>query len=605
MTAQGWRTPGLRLRRRQCVMGLAGMVSHPAVWSAATAATSVPTSPLHTLAERYFDALLNDDPFLASSCGLDSPELARRIPMDIEPQQRQALADLQQRLLAELAALQPTPAEHMLWALLHFELSDALAGHAFPDHLLPLNHMGDSPLFALANVTHNGLSRLDSVQGHHNHLERLRQLPRWCAQARRNLQEGLQTGVVQPRVIVVRMLPMLRQLQQPGGNNPFLAPLGRLASFDPADRAKLTQAYHQVLHQQLLPALAELVGWVSQHYLPQARPSAGLWALPQGQAWYAQCLRSATTTTLDADTIHALGRSEIARLEQAIATLAAQLGYRGPVADFWAWYDRRPELRPFRTEAEVLAAYRALQQRIEAKMPSLFHQLPKARLEIQPEPALTRDTASDSYHEPAADGSRPGVFHVVIRNPAAYDTTGMATLLLHEGQPGHHHQIALAQELPLTRLQRFTANNAFAEGWALYAETLGHALGVYDTPDAQLGHLRDAMLRAVRLVVDTGLHARGWSREQAIALLQRHTGSSAHDARAQIERYMVWPGQATSYTIGRLRIEAARDRAQAVLGSGFLLADFHQQVLGDGALPLSVLDEKIKRWLTAAGKPKA
>src|SRR5205814_492356 len=222
--------------------------------------------------------------------------------------------------------------------------------------------------------------------------------------------------------------------------------------------------------------------------------------LAGGVGWYAQRVRSSTTTSLTPKEIHALGLAEVARLRGEMLKLQSHYGRSGSLQDFLIWHDKRPEARPFKSEREVLDAYAALNRRIAPQLPALFGRAPKAQLEIRPEPELTRDTASDHYEPPSPDGSRPGVYYAVITDPAAYATPRMTTLFLHEGQPGHHYQMALAQELPLTRLQRFWFYDAFGEGWALYAETLGHQLGLYEDPNAYLGHLSLAMLRAVRLV---------------------------------------------------------------------------------------------------------
>jgi uncharacterized protein (DUF885 family) len=321
--------------------------------------------------------------------------------------------------------------------------------------------------------------------------------------------------------------------------------------------------------------------------------------LPGGAAWYAQRVRSSTTTTLTPREIHALGLREVQRLRAEMAKVQVRYGFDGSLEAFLVWHAKRPEAAPFKTEQDVLDAYAGLNRRIEPQLPRLFGRLPKAALVIRPEPELTRDTASDHYNAPAPDGSRPGIFYAVITDPRAYTTPRMTTLFLHEGQPGHHVQTALAQELPLTRLQRFSWYDAYGEGWALYAETLGHQLGLYDDPNAYLGHLGLAMLRAVRLVVDTGIHDQGWSRERAIRYLMDNTGFPERDSRAQIERYMVAPGQALSYAIGRMKIESLRDKARSALGERFSLAAFHDQVLGSGSMPLAVLETKIDRWVAA------
>ena len=256
-----------------------------------------------------------------------------------------------------------------------------------------------------------------------------------------------------------------------------------------------------------------------------------------------------------------------------------------------------PRFLPYRSEAEILDAYRGINERVKAQLPRLFGRVPEAPLDIRPEPELTRATASDHYSLPAEDGSRPGLFWAVINDPAAYDATAMTALFLHEGQPGHHFQMALQQELKLPEFRKRMWINAFGEGWALYAETLGTEMGLYDDPAAWVGELRLEIARAARLVVDTGLHAKGWSRDQAIAYWVENVGSSQAQAVNQIERYMAWPGQALGYKLGSLKIQALRERARQALGDRFSVAAFHDAVLAEGVLPLSALESRIDRWI--------
>jgi uncharacterized protein (DUF885 family) len=257
------------------------------------------------------------------------------------------------------------------------------------------------------------------------------------------------------------------------------------------------------------------------------------------------------------------------------------------------------KFRPFTSDKEVIAVYRKLDAQLRTKLPALFTLVPKAPLDLRLEPELSRATASDHYTAPAADGSRPGVFWSVVNDPKQYGSTGMVTLFLHEGQPGHHFHIALLQELKLPNFRKFGGNNAFTEGWALYAETLGKEMGLFDKPEDYFGHLSDEMLRAVRLVVDTGMHAKGWTREQSIQYMRDTLGYPEALARSETERYMVWPGQALGYKIGSLKIAELRARATAALGPKFNLPAFHQVVLGDGTLPLSLLEAKVDRWIAA------
>lgn len=330
--------------------------------------------------------------------------------------------------------------------------------------------------------------------------------------------------------------------------------------------------------------------------MPACRDSTGWGALPNGAAWYLANVAAQTTTSLQPEQIHATGLSEVARIQAQFALLGPKLGYSGPAAGLPGWVAAQPKFHPFKTDQEVLEVYRKLNKTIKSKLPAMFTLVPKAPLDLRLEPELSRDTASDHYSAPAADGSRPGVFWSVVTDPTLYGSAGMTTLFLHEGQPGHHFHIALNQELNLPNFRKFGGNNAFTEGWALYAETLGTEMGLYDDPAQYVGHLTDELLRAVRLVVDTGMHAQGWSRERSIAYMRDTLGYDVV-AKTETERYMVWPAQALGYKIGALKIAELRARATKALGPKFSLAKFHEVILSDGTMPLSLLEAKVDHWI--------
>jgi uncharacterized protein (DUF885 family) len=313
--------------------------------------------------------------------------------------------------------------------------------------------------------------------------------------------------------------------------------------------------------------------------------------------WYLARVASQTTTTMTPEQIHATGLKEVARIQREFEIVGPKMGYTGPANGLPNWVAQQSKFYPFTSEQQVIAVYRKLDAQLHTKLPALFTLIPKAPLDLRLEPELSRATASDHYTAPAADGSRPGVFWSVVNDPKQYGSTGMVTLFLHEGQPGHHFHMALLQELNLPNFRKFGGNNAFTEGWALYAETLGKEMGLYDKPEDYFGHLNDEMLRAVRLVVDTGIHAKGWTREQSIQYMRETLGYPEALARSETERYMVWPGQALGYKIGSLKIAELRARASAALGPKFSLPAFHQVVLGDGTLPLSLLEAKVDRWV--------
>jgi len=348
----------------------------------------------------------------------------------------------------------------------------------------------------------------------------------------------------------------------------------------------------------VVPSLRRLRDFLAGTYLPQARQSAGLGAVPGGREWYRELVRWSTTTALTPEEIHSIGLREVARVSAELAQIQEQVfGETGPLGLFLQSLNTRTSLMPFRTEDEVLQAYRALNDKVRALLPTLFERIPAAQLEVRLVAPERRDTATDYYNPPAADGSRPGVFYLVVPEAGKYTVTTMTAMLLHEGWPGHHYQAALHRELPLPRFRRYSWYEAFGEGWALYAEGLGQDLGLYGDPVQRLGRLLMEQQRAVRLVVDTGLHAMGWSREQAIRYVMDMEGRPDAAARRMVERYMAWPGQALAYKVGELRILALREQARQAQGARFDVRRFHWELLRHGTLPLSILERKIADWL--------
>ncbi len=340
-----------------------------------------------------------------------------------------------------------------------------------------------------------------------------------------------------------------------------------------------------------------LVRFLKTEYLPRGRDTAGIGALPNGKAWYAHSVRFHTSTELTPEAIHDLGVSEVARIRSEIAKIQAAYHVEGSITAFLQSHSKLAEVNPFKTDQDVLDAYEALNRKVQAELPKLFSSFPKAPLKILPEPEVSKATASAHYEPPDAGGTRPGVFYAVIMDPKDYQTTEMTALFLHEGQPGHHFHVATQQEMALPRFRKYDWITAYGEGWALYAETLGEEMGLYENPDSRLGLLTMELHRAVRLVTDTGLHAKGWSREKTMQYMMDMQGLPELDARRATERYMAAPGQALAYKIGALKIRELRDRAQKALGTKFSYPAFHEQVLGDGSLPLVLLEQKIDRWI--------
>ena len=556
---------------------------------------------LATLAEHYHEAQLRFDPVYSGTLNGDN-RYDDRLPVTIAPDQRRARFAMYRDVKRQLAAIDRAAlpeADALTWDVLGRELDGRLAFERFDDHLLPLQQMDTIPLL-LANFAGGQAEQpLKTVAQHEAFLKRLAALPAWDAQAVANMREGARRGIVQPRPVVVAVLAQLGPMCSGRvEDNPFLAPVrGGTAALSDADRARLDAAYRATVLGQVAPAMCRLRDFVEREYLPAARSSVGWSALPDGAAWYRQWVRDQTTTELGPDEIHAMGLAEVARIQGELARVAPRLGYTGDPKQLLSWVRGNPAFLPFRDADLIVGAYRDIDGEVRAQLPTLFHRLPRASLDIRLEPELTRSTASDHYSPPAQDGSRPGVFWAVVNDPAIYDSSIMAALFLHEGEPGHHLQMALQQELPLPAFRKSAWINAYGEGWALYAESLGRELGLYDDPGAYVGYLRQDVFRAARLVVDTGLHAKAWSREQAIAYLKETTGLNDAQCASQVDRYLAWPAQALGYKLGALRILALRERARHALGERFELAAFHDLVLGEGPLPLALLEERVDRWI--------
>jgi uncharacterized protein (DUF885 family) len=323
-------------------------------------------------------------------------------------------------------------------------------------------------------------------------------------------------------------------------------------------------------------------------------------SMADGDKLYAYLIESNTTTKMSADEIHQLGLSEVARITKGMEAVKKQVGFKGTLPQFFAYLRTDPKFK-FKTKAALLQAFADIQKRLMPEIPKLFRLVPKSPLDVRVVPAfLEKNQAGAYYQQGTPDGTRPGVFYVNTYDLPSRTSPTNETLFLHEAIPGHHFQISLAQEdTSLPPFMRFGGNTAYVEGWALYAESLGEELGFFKDPYQMQGHLDDEMLRAMRLVVDTGLHAKGWTREQAIKYMMDNSSMGKTDATAEVERYIAIPGQALAYKIGQLTIRRLRTQAETALGTKFDIRAFHEQVLGTGALPMAVLEQKINDWITA------
>jgi len=579
---------------------VAACVSKPAAKS--------PDAALNALVEEYFEKQLELSPMNATAIG-DS-RYDDRLDETTSPGFREKTLAVERAFLdrAHLVdAARLSPRARITYDIFTGERELALQGAKFPEELMPLNQMSGLPMDLAVFGSGTGPQPFARARDYDRFLKRLRQFPRWVDGAIAMMREGMSRGVTTPRPAMLKVVPQLREIVTPNvEDNLYWAPIKALpAKISAADRKRITDEYAAALRAEVLPAYTRLADFIERDYLPAARTTVGYADLPDGRNWYAWRIHGATTMTLPAEDIHQLGLREVARIRGEMLAVKEQVGFTGDLDAFFKYLEEDPRFY-FTNEDELLGAYRDVKQRIDALLPKLFSDFPKADYEIRPVEAFrAASAAGGSYQAPSADGKRPGIFYINTHNLKAQPKFGLETLSLHEAAPGHHFQIAIQQELTdLPRFRRFNGYVAYSEGWALYAESLGKELGVFTDPYQWYGRLSDEMLRAMRLVVDTGLHSKGWTREQAIRYMLDNSSMAESDVVAEVERYIVWPGQALGYKLGQIRITELRAKAQAELGAAFDVREFHSQVLRDGALPMDVLTAKIDRWIESKRTPR-
>ncbi|WP_351074843.1 DUF885 domain-containing protein [Shewanella sp. CAL98-MNA-CIBAN-0140] len=483
-----------------------------------------------------------------------------------------------------------------------YDRNMALIGETYPEYFLPINQFSSTVFTMVQLGSGESAQPFKTVKDYQNWLLRLRGFINWTKLAQQRMDEGIASKVVLPRVLVERIIPQLdAQLVADAESSFFYSPITLLPDdFTNAQKSALTIEYTQLINTELLPALTQLRDYVKNVYLPNSRASDGWWGLPNGKDWYQHLANSHTTTTLSVDEIHQIGLSEVARILTEMDTVREQVGFKGDLSAFFASLSSESKYF-FSDKQDLIDGYMTIKDHINQVLPEYFNVMPKADYIVKPvESFREKSAAGASYESPAVDGSRPGTFYINTYNLKAQPKWGMTTLSLHEAAPGHHFQISIKQELTdVPQFQRFQGYTAFEEGWALYAEYLGVEMGVFSDPYQYFGKLSDEMLRAMRLVVDTGLHAKGWSREQAIQYMKDNSPMAESDIIAEVERYMAIPGQALSYKVGQLTILRLRADAEKALGDKFDLKGFHDQLLTSGSLPMAVMENKIADWIKA------
>ena len=599
-------------------LALAALLATSAFSSIATAAQTAPAAPAAQAVQSEHDKLFNL--FKAS----DEANLKRN-PLNALFRGDMRYADrLGDYITDEYFAGERAAAEHDLAALhqidrskldatdqlaydtFEYQTKDALRGLQ-PDMLAltvvrPLNHFFGFHTFYPTFASGQGAAPFKTLEDYENNLKRHKEFVVLVDRSIERFKQGQASGVVETKMTVRNMIEQLdNQLKQPVEESSYYGPVKKFPDTVPAaDRERLTAAYRAAVADELYPALTRLRDYLKNDYLASARDGAGIMYMKGGDKLYRYQIQSTTTLPLTPEEIHETGLKEVARITAEMEKVKDEVGFKGTLHQFFENLRADPKLKA-KSREDLTQRYYAVGKAVDAKLPAYFSTLPKAKLEIRPyEPFREKFEAGGSYQSGTPDGSRPGIFYFNAYDLPSRTTPGVTTLYLHEGAPGHHFQISLAQEnAALPSFMRFGGTTAFAEGWGLYAETLGYDMGFYADPYQRMGTLDDEMLRAMRLVVDTGIHSKGWTREQAIDYMLTHSSMGKTDATAEVERYIVIPSQATAYKIGALTIQRLRDKAKAELGDKFDIREFHAQVLMTGALPLAILQQKIDRWIAS------
>lgn len=556
---------------------------------------------LHQVFEDYYETYLQRHPLEATGQG--DYRFNDQLPIDISEEFRVEEKDFLNRFLAEAAKFeqQELSSEDKIYLdAFKFSLNNGLKSLSFEDHLIPFHQFWGLPLTMGQLGSGSGSQPFKTVKDYEDWLNRIASFSKWADQAISNFKMGIEKGTVLPEKLVQKMIPQMQDLQSTDVQKSlFWGPINTFPNdFSDEDKTRLGKLYAQAIETQINPSYRKLEEFLVKEYLPKARTSSGIGEIPKGKEWYSHLVSQWTTTSMTPEEIFEIGEKEVARIKEEMESVQKSVGFEGSLNDFFAYMKSDKKFYPFQSAEEVLAAFEDIHQKVIPNVEKLFLNKPKTAFEIRRTEAFREASASAEYNQGTADGSRPGIFYVPIPDATKFNlTSGMESLFLHEAIPGHHYQVSLQQEnINLPKFLRFGWFGAYGEGWALYCESLGKELGLYTDPYQYMGALGDEMHRAIRLVVDVGIHHKGWSREKAINYMLENEPASEEYATMEIERYMAIPGQALSYKIGSLKIQELRNNYSNSLGENFSLASFHDELLKDGCLPLAVLERKMEAW---------
>lgn len=585
------------------ILGLGLAVSVISCKKSDSPLTKVTPTNIDSIASNYYEQYLKLYPLDATSQG--DLRYNDQLPINIDKDfisGEVAFYNSVQKQLDQVDYKSLSDDDKVVFDVLDFTLKDKTEAYAYHPEYIPFTQFGGLPLNFPLYGSGEGSQPFKTEKDYEDWLKRMDKFPLWMDAAIENFKEGINNKMVLPKKLIVKMIPQMKAEEIINPNfekNIFYGPIQHFPKdFTPAQKDKFTKLYQEAISKKIIPAYTKMGKFLETEYLPKGRDTDGYNSLPKGNDIYAYYVKSWTTTNKSPEEINKIGLQQVAMLRAEMEKVKQQVGFTGTLEEFITFVKTDPKAMPYKTSKDVLDGFNAILAKITPKLKTMFSVTPKTKFEIRQTEKFREASASAEYIQGTPDGKRPGIFYVPLPDPSKFNvTSGMESLFLHEAIPGHHYQVSLQQEnTKLPKFMRFGWFGAYGEGWAHYCETLGPEFGLYTDPYQKMGYLSDQMLRAVRLVVDTGIHTGKMSREDAIKYFLSNISYDEAGATAEVERYMAMPGQALGYKIGSLRIRELRDQYQKELGEKFSLAKFHDEVLSQGCLPLNVLNRKMELW---------
>ncbi len=553
------------------------------------------------LTKNYFDDKNALDPLGATQNGQNQYNDQLQFEMTNSFRKQQAdFYSKYEKALVTINESKLTEEEKNSYQIIKWEVEVGKEFQKQPTNLIPIHQFWGTHLTMGQYAGGTSAQPFKTEKDYNNFLKRIDKYAVWIDSAMVYMKKGMAQKMVLPKALTLKVIPQFAEFETPKiEDNLFYSAIKIMPkTFSDATKKELTAKYTAEINEKLIPQYKKMATFLKTEYLPASRSTSGMGSLPSGKEMYATCVKAWTTTNMTPEEIHNLGLKEVANLNTEIEKVKNQVGFKGTLKEFLNDVRNKKELKPFTKPEQVIANFERIYAVIKPNVDKLFSLQPKTKFEIRRTEAFREKTASAEYNQGAADGSRPGIFYVPIPDAKNYNTLEDEDLFLHEAIPGHHFQISLQQEsTTLPDFRKFNWFGAYGEGWALYTESLGKELGLYKDPYQYLGNLNDEMHRAIRLVVDTGIHSKGWTREQAIQYSLDNEAASVGSITTEVERYMAIPGQALSYKIGQLKILELREKAQTKMGTKFDIRKFHEKVLESGVMPLALLENKINTWI--------